>query len=645
MNHMDAYRILEADVAKISIQDSADTNVGPFVHDAIFSIPADAWISNDLAVDWNSQQPLPYKNLISSSDLSYRGVSQGYQGGGMVNGVTSSQGSHNITQTSATPPKKAGGNVHTGGPPPWFEATEENHLSAELKPISSSFISLSNKPGKKLNPKRVGAAWAERRKIELEMEKRGEIVKSDCDDTGFPILIVAILPGAAGKCPLGPFTTTTSHFCSYASGGKFVKASLHAEFGNLPERGAQTGLFLACLSSLQAFFAGLSSRRTVMPPELIEESFRVRGKAGNGVEDVVASLRSLRMEMGDKMKTRKGMTYFPVIFVVFFLREICGQQADRYMLQAMVEGQHQKSLFASVAKPPTDSGRPSSMVVKKAHTLIPAYVVAEAISTIQGLDLRWSGPITPSEMQYVEQYVLAKYPQYAGLLVGEKIDLSTLCINEEASEAAPDDKKKSPRSSFREVSSPSLGGNLPDLEIQAQNKVLKHCGLPDDEYLVLFTPNYKDAMMLVGESYPFFRGNFYMSTIAEEMDYIREFATYKESKMILAPETWLDLRIKGSQLSQYFRRKNKHSPKGLFSYPADVNGTRYSMHWVSEAHRNSWHVLLDATALVMGKDSMNLALHRPDFVLGSPDNAQANPSNITCLLVRKKSFDNSTTSS
>ncbi|KAJ9140162.1 hypothetical protein P3X46_030842 [Hevea brasiliensis] len=165
---------------------SADTNVGPFVHDAIFSIPADAWISNDLAVDWNSQQPLPYKNLISSSDLSYRGVSQGYQGGGMVNGVTSSQGSHNITQTSATPPKKAGGNVHTGGPPPWFEATEENHLSAELKPISSSFISLSNKPGKKLNPKRVGAAWAERRKIELEMEKRGEIVKSDCDDNWLP---------------------------------------------------------------------------------------------------------------------------------------------------------------------------------------------------------------------------------------------------------------------------------------------------------------------------------------------------------------------------------------------------------------------------------------------------------------------------
>ncbi|KAJ4825127.1 hypothetical protein Tsubulata_041332 [Turnera subulata] len=334
------------------------------------------------------------------------------------------------------------------------------------------------------------------------------------------------------------------------------------------------------------------------------------------------------------------------------------------------DDKHKKSLFASIVKPEVDSGRPSSMVVKKAHTVIPAHIVAEAISTFRGLDLRWSGPITSTEMQYVEQYVLAKYPQYAGL-IGEKIDLSSLCINEEISEPANEDKLKSPGSSLREASSPSLGSNLPDLdrtqlepsrlldiltkkssfpgsfisipEIQARNKVLKHCGLPDEQYLVLFTPTYKDAMMLVGESYPFFRGNFYLTIIREEVDYVREFASYKESKVIFAPEAWLDLRIKGSQLSQYFRRKCKHSQKGLFSYPADVNGTRYSMHWVSEAHRNSWHVLLDATALVFGEDRLNLALHRPDFVLCSPENAQAHqPSNITCLLVRKKSFETTT---
>lgn len=340
--------------------------------------------------------------------------------------------------------------------------------------------------------------------------------------------------------------------------------------------------------------------------------------------------------------------------------------------KAMMEGQPKKSLFASITKHEVENSRSSSMILKKVHTVVPAHILAEAISTIRGLDLRWSGPITTTEMQYVEQYVLAKYPQYAGF-IGEKVDLSTLCINEEISEPSPDDKNKSPRTGLREVSTPSFGSNHPDLdrtqlepsrlldiltekssfpgsfvsipEIQAQHKVLRHCGLPDDEYLVLFTQNYKDAMMLVGESYPFFRGNFYMTAIGEEMDYVKEFASYKESKVIPTPQNWLNLRIKGSQLSQYFRRKCKHCPKGLFSYPADVNGTRYSMHWVSEAHRNSWHVLLDATALVVGKDRLNLSLHRPDFVLCSPDNTPANPSTITCLLVRKKSFDTTTASS
>jgi hypothetical protein len=156
--------------------------------------------------------------------------------------------------------------------------------------------------------------------------------------------------------------------------------------------------------------------------------------------------------------------------------------------------------------------------------------------------------------------------------------------------------------------------------------------------LVLFMPNYKDAMMMIGESYPFFRGNFYLTIINEEFDHIREFASLKESKVVSARETWLDLRIKGSQLSQHFRRKCKHSPKGLFSYPLYLNGTRYSLHWISEAHRNSWHVLLDATGLIFGEDRLALALHRPDFVLCLLDNTHCQPSKITCLLVRRKSF-------
>ncbi|KAL7603165.1 hypothetical protein Lser_V15G17412 [Lactuca serriola] len=326
-----------------------------------------------------------------------------------------------------------------------------------------------------------------------------------------------------------------------------------------------------------------------------------------------------------------------------------------------------KSLFKK-----TEAGRPNSMIIKRANRVIPPHIIAEAISTLHGVDLRWSGPITPAEMQYVEQYVVAKYPEYSNALVEgkDKTDLYELCVKEEPPtppETSPDEKRKSPRGVFRET----FGSNFHDLEriqlepsrlldiltkkssylgsfisipeIQARNKVLNHCGLPENEYLVLFTSSYRDAMMLVGESYPFFRGNFYMTIIDEEHDYIKAFAGYKESKVISAPETWLDLRIKGSQLSQYFRRKSKQSPKGLFSYPANVNGTPYSMHWVSEAHRNTWHVLLDATSMVMGEDRLNLALHRPDFVLCSPHNTNTttHPSKITCLLVRRKSFESS----
>ncbi|OMO88154.1 hypothetical protein COLO4_20408 [Corchorus olitorius] len=339
-------------------------------------------------------------------------------------------------------------------------------------------------------------------------------------------------------------------------------------------------------------------------------------------------------------------------------------------------GEFDESILLSMQ----NSTRPSSMVIKaspKAHSVIPAHLVAEAISTLQGLDLRWSGPITPSEMQYVKQYVFAKYPQYCNGLVedGEKIELlDNLSISEESSESMTDDKRKSPRiaGNYFSSSSSNYNSSLSDLdniqlepsrlldiltrktsfqgnfisipEVQAQNRALKHCGLSEEDYLVLFMPNYKEAMVLVGESYPFFRGNYYLTIIAEESDFIKEFASQKESKVISAPETWLDLRIKGSQLSQNFRRKCKHSPKGLFSYPVDVNGTRYSMHWISEAHRNSWHVLLDATGLVFGAERLALALHRPDFVMCTLDNTHAQPSKITCLLVRRKSFDTSSTS-
>ncbi|KAF5957301.1 hypothetical protein HYC85_004526 [Camellia sinensis] len=96
----------------------------------------------------------------------------------------------NLTQISCMVQESAKGNVHSGAPPPWFDATEENLLNVRLKPGlgSGNPVSSPNKSGKsqKLNPKRVGAAWAEKRKHELEMEERGEIVTDNFEVNWLP---------------------------------------------------------------------------------------------------------------------------------------------------------------------------------------------------------------------------------------------------------------------------------------------------------------------------------------------------------------------------------------------------------------------------------------------------------------------------
>ncbi|XP_038709238.1 TITAN-like protein isoform X2 [Tripterygium wilfordii] len=143
------------------------------------------------AVNQNAQL-YPTFNAIGFSgnnDSSCVAINQVYQDQRVMKEVSSSQsqGLPNVSQMSCMAPEGLGGNVHTGAPPPWLETSGENELNVK-RSASSSSISLSSKSGKshKLNPKRVGAAWAEKRKLELEMEKRGEILRSDFDDDWLP---------------------------------------------------------------------------------------------------------------------------------------------------------------------------------------------------------------------------------------------------------------------------------------------------------------------------------------------------------------------------------------------------------------------------------------------------------------------------
>ncbi|XP_057465645.1 TITAN-like protein isoform X2 [Actinidia eriantha] len=104
----------------------------------------------------------------------------------MVNRESSSQGLQILTQISVIAQQETKGNVHSGAPPPWLDAIEGNLLNVGPKPdLGASSLNKSGK-SQKLNPKRVGAAWAEKRKMEMEMEKRGEISPNKFDANWLP---------------------------------------------------------------------------------------------------------------------------------------------------------------------------------------------------------------------------------------------------------------------------------------------------------------------------------------------------------------------------------------------------------------------------------------------------------------------------
>ncbi|GJV92637.1 TITAN-like protein isoform X1 [Tanacetum coccineum] len=96
-----------------------------------------------------------------------------------ANGEGSSAGLLKLTQISSTVHEVNAGNVHSGAPPPWFNTTNGVHHDPGLKPVTKTVKS-------KLNPKRVGAAWAEKRKLEIDMERRGELPTNKFDANWLP---------------------------------------------------------------------------------------------------------------------------------------------------------------------------------------------------------------------------------------------------------------------------------------------------------------------------------------------------------------------------------------------------------------------------------------------------------------------------
>jgi molybdenum cofactor sulfurtransferase len=156
-----------------------------------------------------------------------------------------------------------------------------------------------------------------------------------------------------------------------------------------------------------------------------------------------------------------------------------------------------------------------------------------------------------------------------------------------------------------------------------------------DEYAVVFTANASQALKLVGESYPFARGDRFLLTFDNHNSVlgIREFAraagVAAEYASILPP----DMRVDEAALWRTLGREG--GAHRLFAYPAQSNfsGVQHPLEWIALAQAHGWDVLLDAAAFVP-TNRLDLGTWHPDFVVMSFYKMFGYPTGVGALLAR-----------
>ncbi len=158
-----------------------------------------------------------------------------------------------------------------------------------------------------------------------------------------------------------------------------------------------------------------------------------------------------------------------------------------------------------------------------------------------------------------------------------------------------------------------------------------------EEYVAIFTPNATGALRLIGEAYPFRRGDRFLLTFDNHnsVNGIREFARARGAQTSYIPSIAPDLRLDENLLPRYLTdtRGDHHN---LFAYPAQSNfsGVQHPLEWIEQAHAHGWDVLLDAAAYVP-TNRLDLTRWHPDFVAVSFYKMFGWPTGVGCLLARR----------
>ena len=176
-----------------------------------------------------------------------------------------------------------------------------------------------------------------------------------------------------------------------------------------------------------------------------------------------------------------------------------------------------------------------------------------------------------------------------------------------------------------------------ELVERARAYVLEFFNASPDEYVVIFTPNATGALRLVGEAYPFHRGDRFLLTFDNHnsVNGIREFARARGAETMYVPSVAPDLRVDEHLLPRYLSdTAGEHH--NLLAYPAQSNfsGVQHPLAWIEQARSHGWDVLLDAAAYVP-TNRLDLSVWHPDFVAISFYKMFGWPTGVGCLLARR----------
>jgi selenocysteine lyase/cysteine desulfurase len=175
---------------------------------------------------------------------------------------------------------------------------------------------------------------------------------------------------------------------------------------------------------------------------------------------------------------------------------------------------------------------------------------------------------------------------------------------------------------------------------RARAAVMRYFGADEDEYACIFTPNATGGLRLVGEAYPFGRGDRFLATFDNHnsVNGIREFARAKGASTAYVPLEAPDLRVADGLLERYL---DEAAPGGhnLFAYPAQSNfsGVKHPLEWIAAARERGWDVIVDSAAFVP-TSRLDLSTWKPDFVPISFYKLFGYPTGLGALIARREAL-------